>query len=331
MHEKVETYNATGTKWITFQNKEEWLKLRKNSIGASEVAAALGISKYRTRYDLFLDKLNENIDYVDNESMYWGRAHENAVAIRFSEETGLKLRKENKIRLHQDYDYLSATLDRTIVADPDKAAWLFLERFPKVDPAIFNKPGILEIKTVRGYAYDKWDADIAPEYWCQIQHQFDVTGYEWGFFAILVDGNRYFQYAVLPDQVFIENQRDELIEFWTKYIEPETAPPMEAKDYEKLELKEDVIELQSDDLMKKYERHWIVANMIKKLTEEKDELQDAMKLAIGNHKKLICNSSEICNFSEYKQFDSTKLKKDDPVLYSSYQTKTVRRFNVKGL
>lgn len=336
MHDNKQSYNSNGKAWITFQDKEEWLKIRKNSIGASEVAAARGISKYKTRYELFLDKLNDSIDYADNESMYWGRMHENSVAIRFSEETGLKVRKENKIRIHSEYPFLSATLDRTIVADPETAYRLFVVRFPDIDPDIFKKPGILEIKTVRGYAYDKWDAEIAPEYWCQIQHQFDVTGYEWGFFAILIDGNRYIQYPVIPDQKFIKIQRQDLIDFWNEHIIPEVAPEMDVKDYEKLPLKEDKVKriedpAEQDRLLHRYERYWIVSKMIKSLEEEKSQLQDELKLAIKDYKKLIVAGNELCNYTEYINFDSTAFKKENEALYEKYKTKIVRRFNVKGL
>ena len=39
------------------QGSEEWLKLRKNYLGASDAAVVLGISPFQTRYQLWQDKL----------------------------------------------------------------------------------------------------------------------------------------------------------------------------------------------------------------------------------------------------------------------------------
>lgn len=37
--------------------RQEWLKIRQTGIGGSDIAAILGVSKYKTAYDLYLEKV----------------------------------------------------------------------------------------------------------------------------------------------------------------------------------------------------------------------------------------------------------------------------------
>ena len=54
-------------------SREEWLEYRKLGIGGSDVAAILGISKWKSAIDLWLDKTNQTNDITEeNEAMQWG-------------------------------------------------------------------------------------------------------------------------------------------------------------------------------------------------------------------------------------------------------------------
>lgn len=54
-------------------SKEEWLKWRKRGIGGSDVASLLGISKWKSEIELWLDKTNQTNELlVENEAMLWG-------------------------------------------------------------------------------------------------------------------------------------------------------------------------------------------------------------------------------------------------------------------
>ncbi len=56
---------------------EEWLKWRMKGIGGSDVAAILGISKWKSALELWLEKTGQADDsFTDNEAMMWGRIME---------------------------------------------------------------------------------------------------------------------------------------------------------------------------------------------------------------------------------------------------------------
>ena len=65
-------------------NHQEWLEDRKRGIGGSEVATVHGLNKYKSPYQLWLQKKGQ-IELEDSESepAYWGNDFEEVVAKKF--------------------------------------------------------------------------------------------------------------------------------------------------------------------------------------------------------------------------------------------------------
>ena len=79
-------------------SKTEWLQYRKKGIGGSDAGAVCGLNPYVSEMDVYLDKINSDIvEEKDNEAMKQGRDLEDYVARRFTEETGLKVRKRCRL------------------------------------------------------------------------------------------------------------------------------------------------------------------------------------------------------------------------------------------
>ena len=77
--------------------KEEWLRYRKKGITGTDAGAICGLNPYASAFQIYQNKISEDIEQRDNESMRQGRDLEEYVAQRFTEETGLKIRKANAI------------------------------------------------------------------------------------------------------------------------------------------------------------------------------------------------------------------------------------------
>ena len=67
--------------------------LRHDTIGGSDAAAIVGLSRYGSQYSVFMDKTGRLPDKPDNEAMRQGRDLEEYVSQRFEEETGKKVRR----------------------------------------------------------------------------------------------------------------------------------------------------------------------------------------------------------------------------------------------
>lgn len=68
-----------------YENRADWLRARKKSIGASEAACVLGMGRFRSAYSVVTDKLTEAVDESMDETAEWGLRHEPAIAKKFAE------------------------------------------------------------------------------------------------------------------------------------------------------------------------------------------------------------------------------------------------------
>src|SRR3954462_1292665 len=84
-------------------SRDEWLNVRKQGIGSSDAAAAVGLNPYQSQLELWLIKTGRDeklpkIDPNDDSSpMYWGTSLESLVAAAYTKRTGRKVRKVNAI------------------------------------------------------------------------------------------------------------------------------------------------------------------------------------------------------------------------------------------
>ena len=66
-------------------DREKWLKARRSGLGASEVAAILGLSPWSTPYKVWKDKVSSEPPVeLETEPIEWGHAHEATIARRVS-------------------------------------------------------------------------------------------------------------------------------------------------------------------------------------------------------------------------------------------------------
>ena len=68
-------------------NKDErkaWLQERKTYIGGSDLGCILGLSKYKSALDIYLDKTTDIIDETTSEAAHWGNVLEDVVAQEYS-------------------------------------------------------------------------------------------------------------------------------------------------------------------------------------------------------------------------------------------------------
>ena len=200
--------------------KSEWLLARqKQGIGASEVGAMMGLSPYRTPFDVWFEKVSpEPIEIADNGPMKRGRMLEEIVAKMYADESGRVVENDDKIRIHTTCEYVFASLDRVITDNEDG-----------------NGPGVLECKTVTAQAAKSWDAEIPTVYFLQVQQQLAVTGWTWGVIAVLnVDTWKLTTIRFERDEKIIATIISEIEVFWTAYVVPEIEPPMVAADFSKV-------------------------------------------------------------------------------------------------
>lgn len=203
-------------------NREEWLKERKYGIGGSDAAAILGKNNWKSNVELWEEKTGRRTppDISDKPCVRYGIEAEDLIrklfALNYPEYE--VQHQENTIIKHPKYPFLLASLDGTLI---DKET---------------GEMGVLEIKTseiVRSMQHEKWkDKNIPDNYYCQVLHYLNVTGYS---FVKLVAELKYDQdyqirktYTILKDEVLedIKTLQEAEIEFWNEYVVKDIRPKL---------------------------------------------------------------------------------------------------------
>ena len=99
-------------------DREEWLAKRRGFLGASDVAAVLGVSPWAGPLDVYLDKIHA-VEMQESRAMRRGHAMEPVIADWYAEETGREIQNLGAtcFQIHPHIPFLGATLDRLIVGD----------------------------------------------------------------------------------------------------------------------------------------------------------------------------------------------------------------------
>lgn len=197
--------------------RHDWLQWRRGGLGASDVAAVLGISPWASPYTVWLDKTGQRAD-EDSEAMEAGRMLEPAIGPWFEQRTGLVVMGEQMWCTHPDHPWARATLDG-IVAESAESTFA-------------DALGGLEIKTT-SEPPAKWEeGGIPPMYQAQGQFQMFVTGMEHTWFAVLHAnfGLKLRIYELDRDDADIALLLERCEKFWTEHVLAGVPPPVDGHD-----------------------------------------------------------------------------------------------------
>ncbi|MGE6261314.1 YqaJ viral recombinase family protein [Heyndrickxia sporothermodurans] len=99
-------------------SRQEWIIERSKGIGGSDAGVILGLNKYRTAFELWLEKTNqvEPIE-IDNEAIYWRNEMENVVAKELEKWIDKKVRRSNFMYSHPEHPFIKANVDRFVVGE----------------------------------------------------------------------------------------------------------------------------------------------------------------------------------------------------------------------
>ena len=196
-------------------SREDWLSVRRNGIGSSDAAAAVGLHPYKSQLALWLEKTGRDdlfapIDVNDESTpLYWGTLLEPIVAAHYTKRTDNRVRRVNAVLQHPDHPWMLANLDREVVGVPEVQ--------------------ILECKTAGVQGSRLWK-DGVPEYvQLQVQHQLAVTGKRAADVAVLIGGQELQIHRIKRDNLLIARliQLEEV--FWG-YVQSDIAPPADGSD-----------------------------------------------------------------------------------------------------
>jgi putative phage-type endonuclease len=204
--------------------REDWLVIRKQGIGSSDAASAVGLNPYKSPLELWMEKTGRDgnlpkIDPQDEEGpMYWGTLLEPIVAAHYTRRTGNRVRRINSVLQHPDpkLPWMLANIDREVIGS--------------------SEVQILECKTAGINGARLWKNGV-PEYvQLQVQHQLAVTGKEAADVAVLLGGQHLEVHRIDRDDALIARLIELERHFW-QFVETDTPPPADGSESADLALR----------------------------------------------------------------------------------------------
>lgn len=91
------------------QGSKEWLELRRTKIGASDAPIIMGVSPWKTPYQLWAEKLGIGQEQEETSGMMYGKKMEPEIRKAISEELGIDV--EPRVIFHPMHAFMMASLD----------------------------------------------------------------------------------------------------------------------------------------------------------------------------------------------------------------------------
>lgn len=301
---------------------QEWLETRTKGIGGSDASVILGLNKWKTPFELWLEKTGQVIpESSQSEAAYWGTMLEDMVAKEFEIRTGKKVRRRNAMFQHPEYPFITANIDRMVVGEK----------------------AILECKTTSAYNAEEWKNDEIPApYIIQAQHYLGVLGpeYEKAYFAVLIGGQKFVWKEIERDEELIDMIFQAERTFWEEHVEKNVPPALDGSSAAEEFLKKRYAEVQPGktvDLQFKYKEK--IEELIS-LKETINQLQNQAKV-LENELKNEMKDAEYGFVGTYQiswkpvvsnRVDTKVLKEKFPNIYEQVlKTSSYRKFGIKQI
>lgn len=302
---------------LSGMSNTDWLRLRKTGIGGSDAGAVCGMNPYSSAMKVFQDKTAEEVEELDNEAVRIGHDLEDYVAQRFTEASGLKVRKSNFMYRSEENPFMIADVDRLVVGEDAG----------------------LECKTASAYSADKWkDGDIPLHYIMQCYHYMAVTGKRTWYIAAVILGKEFVYRKIVWNDELIARLTEIERDFWENHVMTGVMPAPDGSKacdevldrYFGSARKGSAISLEGFD--EKLNRRAKIMEQINRLQQEQNSIEQEVKLYMQDNEFAASDSYRVSwSNVETTRLDTKRIKEEQPEIYRDYAKQTVsRRFQVKA-
>lgn len=304
------------------ESDEDWLEFRNKGVGGSEVSAIMGITKYRTPVEVWMEKTGrkEPTDLSDKEAVEWGNRLEAIIREKFAE-------------MHPELTVDEG--DATFVSKERPWAHANLDGMVR---SIDGEWGILEIKTVGKNRERDW-ADGVPDYYMtQVTHYLSVTGWSYAWVAALIGGQHYVEYRVERDEEDIAMVNAAVDTFWQECVIGGNLPEVVGTQGEAKAIM-DIFGIGSDEyaapddvsyfdsLVSDYQE---ARACERQYAERAKKISNDLRAMAGSRRGIISDVYRVTwAKSESTRFDKKRFAEENPDLIAEYTTTYMRDGGLK--
>lgn len=174
---------------------------RRTRLGATDVAAIMGVSPWKRPYDVWLEKTDQVEPWVGNQATRLGQNLESAL-IQFAQED-LGILYANVVRRCEAYPFIGATLDAQVAATGEPV---------EIKTAGLTGP-------IRDDVWGEAGTDEVPDYYLvQVHTQLLCTGADRAYLYALIGGRGMVRYEIAAVNQINDMISETCREWWTKHI-----------------------------------------------------------------------------------------------------------------
>ena len=188
---------------------------RTKYIGGSDIGAILGLSRFRSPLEVWMEKMGNAVKQLDSLPLRFGSFAESFVASEYSRSTGFDLIHDESIHIHPEHSFMSAHIDRFVLGNG------------------FTLSRILECKTANPVSSSEWGevgSDEVPlTYLCQVAWYQAITGIEQADLAVLFGNSDFRIYGIARDKELEQMIIQKALFFWNEYVLKDISPHVQSE------------------------------------------------------------------------------------------------------
>jgi putative phage-type endonuclease len=299
---------------------------RTKYIGGSDIGAILGLSRFKTPLEVWMEKTGKRTKKMDSLPLRFGSFAEEFVASEYSRATGYELLHDESIYLHPEHSYMSAHIDRFVL-----------------DGGASAPSRILECKTANPFSSGDWGeagSDQVPmSYLCQCIWYMAITAIDKTDLAVLFGNSDFRIYEIARDQGLEELVIAKASTFWNEHVLKDIPPPAQSEadcqtlfskgdPAKSIEAKEETLELTK--------RLRLLNSEIDIREEEISSIKQSIMSQMGEAELLTYEGRTLASWKAPKpsfRLDSKALELNHPEIASNYKipVQNSRRLVIKEL
>jgi len=297
---------------------------RSKYIGGSDIGAILGLSRFKTPLEVWMEKTGKETKRLDSLPLRFGSFAEEFVAREYSRATGFELLHDESIYLHPQHAYMSAHMDRFVL-----------------EVGSSSPTRILECKTANPFSSVDWGevgSDQVPmSYLCQCIWYMAITAIDKTDLAVLFGNSDFRIYEIARDQALEELVIAKATTFWNEHVLKDIPPPAQSEaDCQTLFSKGDpakLVEAKAETLLLTKRLHTLNSE-INVREEEISSIKQTIMSQMGEAELLTYQGRTLASWKAPKpsfRLDSKTLELEHPEIASNYKipVQNSRRLMVK--
>jgi putative phage-type endonuclease len=299
---------------------------RSKYIGGSDIGAILGLSRFKTPLEVWMEKTGRETKKTDSLPLRFGSFAEAFVASEYSRATGFDLLHDESIYIHPQHSYMSAHIDRFIVQGSTS-----------------SPTRILECKTANPFSSGDWGEigsdEVPMSYLCQCIWYMAITGIEKTDLAVLFGNSDFRIYEIARDQELEALVITKASTFWDEHVLKDIPPPVQSEaDCQTLFSKGDPaksIEAGQETLELTKRLHTLNSE-IETREEEISSIKQTIMSQMGEAELLTYQGRNLATWKAPKpsfRLDSKRFELEHPEIASNYKipVQNSRRLVIKEL